>query len=180
LERPPKRSQANSLGHSFPKSRRLLKRPLFLRARRHKIREYAPLGPFDVHLSPNNLGFCRLGVIVTKKTGKAHVRNRLKRWAREFFRQRSPMWPGGADLVFLARVPQTPEPERKGRAGKNPRGEGKEKGLAPRTKASGKPARVPRASIPRLNSFFDSPAERRLVKAIERVLIRSSGNGGRE
>ena len=92
------------------------------------------MGAFDVHLTPNGLGTSRLGVIVTKKRGKANVRNKLKREAREFFRIRRPVWPSGVDMVFIAR-PSSPE----------------------------KPP-------PGLHSLWGSPLERKLVKAMERVL----------
>lgn len=35
---------------------------------------------------PNDLGWSRVGIVVSKKFGKAHVRNRFKRYVREVFR----------------------------------------------------------------------------------------------
>lgn len=36
--------------------------------------------------SGNELGVTRIGITATKKVGKAHDRNRLKRWVREIYR----------------------------------------------------------------------------------------------
>jgi len=45
-----------------------------------------------VFFAANDLQFSRVGVTVTKKLGKANVRNRLKRWTREVYRrQRAPL-----------------------------------------------------------------------------------------
>ena len=42
--------------------------------------------------APNDLPYSRLGITATKKVGKAHVRNKLKRWSREVYRrQRGPL-----------------------------------------------------------------------------------------
>lgn len=43
----------------------------------------------------------RLGITVSRKVGKAHTRNRIKRLLREAFRRQD--WPAGLDLVFVAR-----------------------------------------------------------------------------
>ena len=53
-----------------------------------------------LHFHPNDEGFPRLGITVSRKVGRAVVRNRLKRWTRECFR-RSPRRAGlpAFDLV---------------------------------------------------------------------------------
>lgn len=49
----------------------------------------------------------RLGITVSRKVGKAVLRNRVKRWLREAFRRHLGAMPGGVDLVFVAR-PESP------------------------------------------------------------------------
>ncbi len=52
----------------------------------------------------NNLGFCRLGLVISKKISKkAVVRNRLKRIVRESFRQKENFGEKGLDIVILGR-----------------------------------------------------------------------------
>ena len=45
----------------------------------------------------------RLGITVSRKVGKANVRNRVKRLVREAFRLHRPHLPEGVDLVLVAR-----------------------------------------------------------------------------
>ena len=71
---------------SFPKQERIARRADFVRiydqGRKH-VSRYAVL-----FVAPNDLGHPRLGITVTRKLGKAHDRNRLKRWVREIYRRR--------------------------------------------------------------------------------------------
>jgi ribonuclease P protein component len=51
----------------------------------------------------NTQGIKRLGITVTKKTGKAVKRNRIKRLIREFFRLNKSLFPAGHDVVIMAK-----------------------------------------------------------------------------
>ena len=70
---------------SFGKRERLAKRPQFehviKRGHKHRIETFC-----TIFFLPNGLGRKRLGIIASKKIGKAVVRNRAKRKIREIFR----------------------------------------------------------------------------------------------
>ena len=70
---------------TFPKTARLRKRAEFLQlsSARHKT----AVRGFLVVWNENNLQSARLGITASKKTGCAVVRNRVKRYLREFFRR---------------------------------------------------------------------------------------------
>lgn len=71
-------------GQSLPRTSRIARRREFLEIYESGTKE---AGRFAVlFLRSSDLAHPRLGVTVTKKAGKAHVRNRLKRWTREVFR----------------------------------------------------------------------------------------------
>jgi ribonuclease P protein component len=58
---------------------------------------------FTVITCGNSIGAKRLGITVTKKTGNAVFRNRLKRLIREFFRRNKDLFPAGHDVVVMAK-----------------------------------------------------------------------------
>ncbi|NPA40224.1 MAG: ribonuclease P protein component [Thermodesulfobacteria bacterium] len=51
--------------------------------------------------APNDLGLRRLGIIVSKKVGKAVKRNKLKRWIREVFRRNKEWFPESSDIIII-------------------------------------------------------------------------------
>jgi ribonuclease P protein component len=52
---------------------------------------------------PNELPYCRLGLAVSRKVGKAAVRNKIKRRLREIFRKQLKDRPLQYDFVVVAR-----------------------------------------------------------------------------
>lgn len=58
---------------------------------------------FIVFALPNDLGYCRLGLTVSRKVGGAVKRNRVKRLLREVFRRNRAGLTPGMDLVVNAR-----------------------------------------------------------------------------
>lgn len=54
-------------------------------------------------LKENGLGITRLGLTVSRKTGNAVKRNRVKRLIREFFRLNDTYFPQGYDIVIAAK-----------------------------------------------------------------------------
>jgi ribonuclease P protein component len=60
-------------------------------------------GPLSVLTRPNDLRHARLGLSVSRKVGKATVRNRIKRLIREAYRLHQHDWPGCYDIVVVVR-----------------------------------------------------------------------------
>ncbi len=83
------------------KRHRLKKSAEFQRVRALKQSWAHPL--LVLYVAPNDLGITRIGISVSKRIGKAVVRNRAKRLIREAARQYLPVLPPGRDLVFMAR-----------------------------------------------------------------------------
>lgn len=53
---------------------------------------------------PNDLPYSRLGVTVSGKVGKAHVRNKIKRRIKEIIRLSEERIYSGYDLIFVSRI----------------------------------------------------------------------------
>jgi ribonuclease P protein component len=84
----------------FTKAVRLRHRQDFLRAQAQGKRLHTR--HFGVTLAPMAAGRPRLGLVVTRRLGKAVQRNRVKRVLREFFRRHQTGLPA-FDLVIMAK-----------------------------------------------------------------------------
>ncbi|MFZ5449112.1 MAG: ribonuclease P protein component [Thermodesulfobacteriota bacterium] len=84
----------------FIKAERLRHRRDFLRAQAQGKRLYTR--HFGVTLAPSSASGPRLGLVVTRRLGKAVRRNRVKRLLREFFRRHRVQLPA-IDLVIMAK-----------------------------------------------------------------------------
>jgi ribonuclease P protein component len=92
---------------SFPKTLRLRTTNDFQRVFRRRTSvadEYVIMYGCE-----NDLAFTRIGLSVSRKVGKAHVRNRWKRVFREAFRIGREQWPVGLDAVLIPRPEAEPD-----------------------------------------------------------------------
>ena len=87
--------------NSLKKKERIHKREEFLQILREGERYKTK--HFKVMIKQNHLDRVRLGLIVSKKIGKAVKRNRIKRLLREFFRLNKNLFPLGSDILFIAK-----------------------------------------------------------------------------
>ncbi len=88
-------------GETFPAPARLRTRRDFQAV--FQLRKSVADGTLVVYARRNKLGFCRLGLSVSRKVGNAVVRNRWKRLIRESFRKQRTQLPPGLDLVVIPR-----------------------------------------------------------------------------
>lgn len=56
-----------------------------------------------LYVRKNKLDYSRLGITISKKTGKAVIRNKIKRQMKEIYRKYSPNIKEGYDLIFIIR-----------------------------------------------------------------------------
>ncbi len=96
-------AEAGARSEALPKEKRLAKRREFLlvyETGRKLFSRYSV-----VFFARNERSYSRLGITVTKKAGKATVRNRLKRWTRETYRRRrTPLGIDGRALDIVVNV----------------------------------------------------------------------------
>ncbi|MDE5833123.1 MAG: ribonuclease P protein component [Desulfovibrio sp.] len=85
---------------SFPKESRIRKRAEYLACYEHGKKYHS--AHYILFFVEKPGGIPRAGIAVSKKTGKAAARNRVKRILREFFRLNLHRLPG-ADIVVVAK-----------------------------------------------------------------------------
>jgi ribonuclease P protein component len=101
---------------SFPKTKRLVSNRQFKTVMARGLR--ASNGVITLFMAENDCGFARLGVSVSRHCGGAVLRNRLKRLARETFRQCRNRIPQQFDYLLMISGKQ---PKRSGGAADNKR-----------------------------------------------------------
>ncbi len=84
---------------SFPKSKRLVTNRQFKAVLARNLR--VSNGLLTLYMAENDCGYPQLGVSVGKSCGNAVVRNRLKRLAREAFRQSQDRIPASFDYLLM-------------------------------------------------------------------------------
>lgn len=99
-------NQRRSSDQCLPKRLRLRKRGQFLHAQRVGSRVYTT--HLIAYIAPNKGRATRLGLTVSKKVGKAHIRNRIKRILREAFRRSHLRSTSGFDVSIIARKERPP------------------------------------------------------------------------
>lgn len=87
--------------NSFPKRERLLNRRDFVNLNRLGKRSHTK--HFLLILKENHTGIRRFGITVTKKTGNAVRRNRVKRLLREYYRLNKNSFSIGYDFVIIGK-----------------------------------------------------------------------------
>ncbi|MFH1228776.1 MAG: ribonuclease P protein component [Planctomycetota bacterium] len=90
--------------HGFSKKQRILKNKEFMRV--FKRGRSLSNDLLFVHIIPNELGYCRLGLAIGKEVHLAVWRNRIKRLIRESFRLNKPALCGpaaGLDIIVRLR-----------------------------------------------------------------------------
>ena len=91
----------NPSDERFPKTLRLRRRHEFLGVQRSSYRLVTQ--HFIVYARPTGDRQTRIGITVSRKVGRAHHRNRIKRLVREAFRLNRSVLPDGLDAVMVAR-----------------------------------------------------------------------------
>ena len=84
---------------SFPKSKRIVSNRQFRAILARKL--CFSNGLLILYMAENDCGYPRLGVSVSKSCGSAVVRNRLKRFLREAFRQKQGRIPADFDYLLM-------------------------------------------------------------------------------
>lgn len=88
---------------ALPKDRRLAKRREFVHVYETGQKLFSRYSVLFV--AGNGLSYSRIGITATKKLGKAHDRNRLKRWTRETYRRlREPLGVDARSLDIVVNV----------------------------------------------------------------------------